>query len=157
MNTIPVLEYIHKIINGSLDENDRTFMIYPTAISKTLGFRIAEVDKGTAIIEVDTDPLKHGNQQGTIHGGYLCELADASIGTAHSTLINEGESFTSIELKTNFFRPVWKESLRAVAKPIQSGKTISCYICEIYKSNGKLAASVTSTVMTLRGEKAKGR
>ncbi|WP_347373994.1 PaaI family thioesterase [Aequorivita sp. Q41] len=157
MNTIPVLEYIHKMINGSLDENDRTFMIYPTAISKTLGFRIAEVDKGTAVIEADADPLKYGNQQGTIHGGYLCELADAAIGTAHSTLIDEGESFTSIELKTNFFRPVWKESLRAVAKPIQSGKTISCYICEIYKSNGKLAASVTSTVMTLRGEKAKGR
>lgn len=157
MKTIPVLEYIHKMINESLDENDRTFMTYPTAISKTLGFRIAEVDKGTAIIEVDTDPLKHGNQQGTIHGGYLCELADAAIGTAHSTLMGEGESFTSIELKTNFFRPVWKESLRAIAKPIQSGKTISCYVCEIYKSNGKLAASTTSTVMTLRGEKAKGR
>ncbi len=51
MNTIPVLEYIHKMINGSLDENDRTFMTYPTAIFKTLGFRIAEVDKGTVSLK----------------------------------------------------------------------------------------------------------
>lgn len=157
MNTISILKYIYKMINGNLGEGDHTFMTYPTAISKTLGFKITEIDVGSATIEVETDPLKHGNQQGTVHGGFLCELADAAIGTAHSTLMGEGESFASIELKINFFRPVWKETLKAVAKPVQSGKTVSCYVCEIYKDNEKLVASVTSTVMTLRGDKAKGR
>lgn len=41
-----------------------------------------------------------------IHGGLLCELADAAIGTAHSTLMGEGETFTSIDLKATFLRPV---------------------------------------------------
>ncbi len=102
MNTISILEYIYKMIKGNLDENHRTFMIYPTAISKTLGFKITKIDEGAATIEVEADPLKHGNQQGTVHGGFLCELADAAIGTAHSTLMEEGESFTSLELKINF-------------------------------------------------------
>ena len=31
----------------------------------------------------------HGNQQGTFHGGLFCELADAAIGTAHSTVIGK--------------------------------------------------------------------
>tara|TARA_R110002167_G_scaffold73727_1_gene206468 strand:+ start:1046 stop:1240 length:195 start_codon:yes stop_codon:yes gene_type:complete len=64
MNTILVLEYIHKMINGSLDENDCTFMTYPTAISKALGFRIAEDDKGTAILELRAiaKPIQNGKQ-----------------------------------------------------------------------------------------------
>ncbi|MBD2814421.1 PaaI family thioesterase [Xenorhabdus sp. Flor] len=157
MVKIPVLDFIRKMIAGSLTGNESTIMRYPTAISQTLGFRIVEIDKGTATIEVDANNEKFGNQQGTIHGGFLCELADAAIGTAHSTLMNEGESFTSIELKINFFRPVWKEKLRAVAKPIQNGKTLTHYSCDIIKEDGKLAAIVISTVMTLRGEKAQGR
>jgi len=49
--------------------------------------------------------LYKGNQQGTIHDRLLCELADTAIGTTRSTLMNEEESFTNIELKINFFRP----------------------------------------------------
>ena len=41
-----------------------------------------------------------------MHGGMLCELADATIGTAHSTAIAEGETFASIDLRISFFRPV---------------------------------------------------
>ncbi|HQT71766.1 MAG TPA: PaaI family thioesterase [Thiobacillus sp.] len=92
-----------------------------------------------------------------MHAGLICELADAAIGTAHSTQIAEGESFASIDLKVNFIRPVWKSELRAVAKPLQSGNTVSHYTCEIFRDDGKLVAMAISSVMTLRGEKAAGR
>jgi acyl-coenzyme A thioesterase PaaI-like protein len=42
---------------------------------------------------------------GTTHGGVLCDIADAAIGTAHFTTLKEGESFTTINLEINFFRP----------------------------------------------------
>lgn len=132
-------------------------MRYPTAISRTLAMRVVEIGQGLATVEIDADAEIHGNQQGTVHGGLICELADAAIGTAHSTLMAEGESFASIELKVNFIRPVWKSVLRAVAKPVQSGTTVSHYACEIFRDDGKLAAMATSTVMTLRGDKATGR
>lgn len=103
--TLPVLEYLTKQLNGTLGENETTSMQYPTPISQTLGMRIVEVGLGTATVEIDANANLHGNQQGTVHGGLLCELADAAIGTAHSTTLAEGESFTSIDLKINFFRP----------------------------------------------------
>ncbi|MFM9989708.1 PaaI family thioesterase, partial [Flavobacterium sp.] len=76
---------------------------------------------------------------------------------AHSTIVGEDETFTSLEFKINFFRPVWKDTLRAFAFPVQSGKTITVYNCEIKNSEGKTIALASSTVMTLRGDKAKGR
>jgi uncharacterized protein (TIGR00369 family) len=132
-------------------------MRYPTAISRTLATRIVEIGTGQATVEIDDDAGIHGNQQGTVHGGLLCELADAAIGTAHSTQLAEGESFASIDLKVNFIRPVWKSVLRAVAKPMQNGNTVSHYTCEIFRDDGKLVAMATSSIMTLRGEKAAGR
>lgn len=153
----PVLDYLKKMINEGASKTTDTHMQYPTAIAKTLGFKIVSVDKGKAVIQVDADRKDFGNQQGTVHGGFLAELADAAIGTAHSTLMKEGESFTSLELKINFFRPVWKNLLKAHASPIQKGKTISCYQCDVIREDGKICASVSSTVMTLRGDQAKGR
>ncbi|AIG30337.1 thioesterase [Flavobacterium psychrophilum] len=156
MIKISVLDFLKKMIAGTLT-SDITSMKYPTAISKTLKMKIIEIEYGKATVEIEADDEIHGNQQGTVHGGLLCELADAAIGTAHSTVIGENESFTSLEFKINFFRPVWKDSLRAIAKPVQSGKTITVYNCEIKSSDGKTIALASSTVMTLRGEKAIGR
>ena len=157
MPVLPVLEYLQKQIAGELHDDDSTHMRYPTAISQTLEMRIMAVDYGEATVAIDADPEKHGNQQGTTHGGLICELADAAIGTAHSTLMSEGDSFATVEFKINFFRPVWKTTLRAIAKPRHCGKTLVYYQCDIIDSDDKLIATVSSTVINLHGEKAKGR
>lgn len=145
------------MIAGTLSNDTKISMKYPTAISKTLKMKIVEIEYGKASVEIEADHEIHGNQQGTVHGGLLCELADAAIGTAHSTVIEDNESFTSLEFKINFFRPVWKDTLKAIAKPVQTGKTITVYNCEIKSKDGKTMALASSTVMTLRGEKAIGR
>ena len=41
---------------------------------------------------------RFGNQQGTIHGGFLTELADAAIGTAWSRFGPGNIDFTRIEM-----------------------------------------------------------
>ncbi|WP_129670209.1 PaaI family thioesterase [Phytoactinopolyspora endophytica] len=133
-------------------------MRYPTAISELLDFEIAAIGTGTASVVVDADATCHGNQQGTVHGGFLVELADAAIGTAHSTLMEPDESFTSIDLRTVFLRPVWHDTLVAHAAPAHLGKTITHYQCDIVRvSDGEPVATATSTVMTLRGDRATGR
>ncbi|MEF3066858.1 PaaI family thioesterase [Pandoraea apista] len=154
---LPVLEYLQRQVNGSLADGDSTHMRYPTAISTLLKFRIVSVAEADAVIELDADAAIHGNQQGTVHGGMLCELADAAIGTAHSTLVHEGESFTSIDLKASFLRPVWQSRLRAHAWATHRGRTISHYRCEIRREDDKIVASIESAVMTLRNERAFGR
>lgn len=157
LNTLPVIDYLRKYLDNNLTDADATHLRYPTAISELLGFRITEIQPAGAVLEFDADAGRHGNQQGTVHGGMLCELADAAIGTAHSTLINEGESFTSIDLKATFLRPVWQARLRAHAWATHTGRTVSHYRCEIEREDGKLVAYVESAIMTLRGDRAQGR
>jgi uncharacterized protein (TIGR00369 family) len=154
---LPVLEYLQYQLDGTLAAEAETHMRYPTAISQLLGFRIVAIGEAMATIELEADATRHGNQQGTVHGGLLCELADAAIGTAHSTLMQKGESFTSIDLKATFLRPVWKSCLRAQAWAEHRGKTISHYRCDVRREDGKLVASIASAVMTLGGEHARGR
>ena len=38
---------------------------------------------------------------GTIQGGVICALADAAMGMAYASRLEEGESFTTLELKAN--------------------------------------------------------
>lgn len=154
---LTVIDYLRKQVAGTLGPTDRTHMRYPTAISQLLGFRIVEIDSGRAVVELDADAAIHGNQQGTVHGGLLVELADAAIGTAQSTLMEPEESFTSIDLKATFLRPVWNERLTATAYATHAGRTVSHYSCEITRGDGKPVATVTSAVMTLRGADARGR
>ena len=154
---LTVLEYLQRQIGGTLPPDAACRMNYPTAISRLLGFRVVSIDKAQACLEMDTDAEIHGNQQGTVHGGLLSELADAAIGTAHSTVVEEDESFTSIDLRINFFRPVWRSTLMAKASPVRLGRTISHYQCEIIREDGKQVALATGTIMTLRGPEADGR
>jgi len=154
---LSILKYLNKMVSKSLNPEMTTHLQYPTPISQTLGMNIEEIGLGTATVSINTKKELHANQQGTTHGGLISELADASIGTAHSTFIEEGQSFTSIELKINFYRPVFDDVLMAKAKPLQKGKNVSHYICEITNKEGKMVAVATSTVMTLYGERAIGR
>jgi uncharacterized protein (TIGR00369 family) len=145
------------MINGKIESNETTIMNYPTNISKTLKMTIEKVSLGEATLSINADSKLHGNQQNTIHGGLLCELADQAIGTAHSTFIKENETFASVDLKINFFAPTWKEKLFAVAKPIRVGKNLTHYECRVLNEQNKVIAYVTSIVMTLRGTDSKGR
>src|SRR5260370_31598006 len=138
-------------------ENETTTMSYPPPIAQTIGFELIEIGQASATLKMQTDPAIHGNPMGTVHGGVLCDIADAAIGTAHATTLEANESFTSIDLRINFFRPLWKDEIRATAKAVQQGRAVSFYSCDITRSDGKLVAIVTSSVMTLRGEYAKGR
>jgi uncharacterized protein (TIGR00369 family) len=151
------LDYLKAAVSGKIAKSEKSPFNFPPPVMKTLGFSLTAVDHGTATMRMETKSEVHANPMGTIHGGVLCDLADAAIGTAHVTTLAEGESFTSIDLQINFFRPVWKETITAIAKPVHSGKTVTRYICDITRADGKLVAQVASTVITLRGQAAQGR
>ena len=94
---------------------------------------------------------------GTLHGGILCDIADAAMGMAFATTLAPDESFTTIELKVNFFRPVWEAELKAEGTVLQRGRTVGHVECNITDEQNRLIAKAASTCMVLRGEKASGR
>ena len=119
------LDYLRGVLSGTISPTDKSPFNFPFPIMKSLGLRLVEISEETASYEMEAKTDLHSNPMGTIHGGVLCDIADAAIGTAHFTTIADGESFTSIDLQINFFRPVWNDRLRAVARPIHRGTTIS--------------------------------
>src|ERR1700733_1891163 len=127
------------------------------AIAKLVGFRLTGAKRGEAIIEMDADPSRHANPMGTLHGGVLCDIADAAMGMSYFSTLEEGESFTTLELKINFLRPVWNDRLVASGRVIQRGKTVGLVECTVTNSKGDRVAYSTSTCLTLRGDMAKGR
>ena len=130
--------------------------IPPPPIAQLIGFTVTAVEPGQATIEFEASE-RHANPMGTLHGGVLCDVADAAMGMAYASTLADGESFTTLELKINFLKPVWKGKLRAEGRVIKQGRTIGLTDCDVFDEKGSLVAHATSTCMTLRGEEAKGR
>ncbi len=128
----------------------------PPPVARLIGFRIIDVAVGEAVMELEADE-RHANPMGTLHGGILCDVGDAAMGTAFATTCTDQESYATIELTCNFLRPVWKARLTARAKVIHRGKTIGLAECEITDERSHLIAKLSSTLTVLRGEAAKGR
>ena len=128
----------------------------PAPIARLIGFTLVSIKPGEAVIEFEATEA-HANPMGTLHGGVLCDIADAAMGMAYAASLDEGESFTTLELKINFLKPVWKAKLTAVGTVVKRGRTVGLVKCDVTGPDGDLVASSTSTCMTLRGDQAKGR
>ncbi len=125
-------------------------------VADLIGFRVVEAGKGRAVFVLDAGP-QHANPMGTLHGGILCDLADAALGIAYASTLEEGETFTTLELKINFFKPVWTARLTATAQIVKRGKTVGMTECDVVDEKGSLVARASSTCMTLAGKMAEGR
>jgi uncharacterized protein (TIGR00369 family) len=125
-------------------------------IAKLIDFKLVSMGAGRAVIEFEAGE-KHANPMGTLHGGVLCDISDAAMGMAYASTLSEGKSFTTLELKINFLKPVWRAKLRAEASVVEAGRTVGLVTCDVLDEEGRLIARASSTCMTLRGEKAAGR
>jgi len=126
------------------------------SVARLIGFEAKEIGDGRAVVMLGAGE-RHANPMGTLHGGILCDIADAAMGMAFASTLAPGESFTTIELKINFFRPVWEARLQAEGRVVRRGSTIGYIECEITDEGGRLVAKASSTCMALKGERAKGR
>ena len=125
-------------------------------VAELIGFQLVEVEPGRAVFEMEAGP-QHANPMGTLHGGILCDIADAAMGIAYASTLEEGESFTTLELKINFLKPVWNARLRAEGHLVKRGKTVGLVECDVRDETGSLVARASSTCLTLSGKQAAGR
>jgi uncharacterized protein (TIGR00369 family) len=133
-------ELAHKMLRG--DE-------LPPPIGRLLGFRLTTFESGRSVFEMAVDE-RHHNPMGTLHGGVYCDLADAAMGFAYAATLQEGESFTTVELKINFLRAVRQGTLTAEAKVVKAGSTLGYIECEVKDEQGRLVAKAASTCMKLK-------
>jgi uncharacterized protein (TIGR00369 family) len=141
---------------GLQPDSSRKAMPKDMPVGRLIGFEIKEGADGRAVVTLQSGS-QHANPMGTLHGGILCDIADAAMGIAFASTLASDESFTTIELKINFFRPVWEALLKAEGKVVRRGSSVGYVECEITDENARLVAKAASTCMVLRGDGAKGR
>ncbi|MFC5971171.1 PaaI family thioesterase [Halomarina salina] len=128
----------------------------PPPIGALVGFDVDHVAGGESRLTLEAGP-EHANPMGTLHGGVLCDLGDAAMGTAYASTLDSDESFTTLELKVNYLRPVWDDRLTATGRVVSGGRTVGLVECDVHDEEDRLVARLSSTCLTLRGEQASGR
>ena len=66
------------------------------AVAELIGFNVEEISGGRAVGYLQAGP-QHANPMGTMHGGVLCDLADAAMGMAFASTLAPLESFRIAE------------------------------------------------------------
>jgi uncharacterized protein (TIGR00369 family) len=117
----------------------------------TLGAEISSLEPGACEIQA---PFRPGlsQQDGFFHAGVTGAIGDSACGYAAFSLAPEGSSVLTVEYKLNLLRPAAGSVLKARAKVVKPGKTLSVCQAEItVESEGaeKLCALLTATIMFL--------
>ncbi len=131
-------------------------MKVPPPVAELIGLELVRCEGGEATMRLEVGE-RHANPMGTIHGGIVCDLADAAMGMAYYSTLAPGESFTTLELKVNFVRPFWTGTLVAHGRVVHGGRTVGLTECDVVDDRERLIARATSTCMTLRDDAAAGR
>ncbi|MHB8605000.1 MAG: PaaI family thioesterase [Thermoplasmatota archaeon] len=137
-----------------VDAQIREVLRIPTEappVAGLLGMTLASAGPGIANFTMDVGE-RHHNPMGSVHGGILTDLADAAMGYAVISTLGKDETFTTLELKMNFLRPVFEGRLRCTARVDQRGKTIAYAVADVWNAEGKVVAKAVSTSLIVKRE-----
>jgi uncharacterized protein (TIGR00369 family) len=140
--TISGIDYLRALQSGELP---------PPPIAILMGMWIAEVSEGRAVFAAEPSEY-HYNPLGTVHGGVMATLLDSALGCAVQSMLPAGTSFTTLELKVNYLRPITVKTgmVYAEGKIIHIGGRIATAESRLTDVDGKLYAHGTTTCIILR-------
>ena len=110
---------------------------------------IESAENGRARLRMKWRP-EHALASGLLHGGFLAIVADAAVHTAADTLLNPGETLTTVELKINFLAPVRAQDVIAEATIVKRGRTLVLGDVEVRVESGDLVGKSLVTYMVLQ-------
>jgi acyl-CoA thioesterase len=91
---------------------------------KFVGIRVPRLGQGYARFVLPFKP-ELANSIGLLQGGMLAALADETVAFALYSLVREGETFNTVEMKINFLGAVKEGEVTAEARITKRGRTIS--------------------------------
>ena len=131
------LSFLQQMIAGQVPQPPMT---------ETLGFRLTDVERGRAAFE-GVPEFRHYNPIGSVHGGLALTMLDSALGCAIFSTTQKGETWTTLEIKVNFVRPITKDTgiIRAEGRIIHRGRTIATAEGDVRDRAGTLYAHATTT------------
>jgi uncharacterized protein (TIGR00369 family) len=117
-------------------------------IARLLRFELAEVDKGRVIFSGEPS-YDFYNPVGSVHGGYAATLLDSCMGCAVHSTLPAATSYTTLEFKISFLRPLSENTGKvwAEGKVITSGKRVATAEGRLYDAQNRLYAHGTTTCL----------
>jgi len=136
------MDYIRRIFDGDLP---------PPPIAQLMGFRGVEFTRGRAVFEMTPGP-QHYNPIGSVHGGVALTLLDSAMGCAVHTTLDAGVGYTTLEVKTNFVRPITADTglIRCEGTVVHGGSRVATAEGRLTDATGRLLAHGTTTCLILR-------
>ena len=119
-------------------------------IGETLNIRLIEVDDGRVVFEATPD-IHVYNPLGTVHGGFAATMLDFACGYAVLSKMLPGQSFSTLEIKVAYHKPMTKDTgpVRAEGKIITFGRRAAFTEATLTDLDGRLYASATSSLIIL--------
>ena len=137
------LEALREVFEGRLP---------PPPIAETMGIEGVHVEEGKAVFEGEPAEYLY-NPIGVVHGGFAMTLLDSAMGCAVHSTLKVGERYTTLEVKTNFVRPITVDTgrVRCEGTVIHRGGTIATAEGKLIAiDSGKLLAHGTTTCLIAR-------
>lgn len=91
---------------------------------------------------------------GPLHGGVIMGLADTVASAGLVVSLQEGQGFSTIELKINFLRIVKGGRIKAEARCLHQGKRTSVWEIDVLNEENLLVAKATTSLMILDMQRA---
>lgn len=124
----------------------RAFERVPYA--RLLGIEVGELKRGEAVLYLNArEELKQNH--GVVHGGAIASLIDSASAFAILTLLEEGESTTTVDLTIHYLRPLTEGRMEARARVLRAGRRIIIVSVDVLGEGQKLAATALTTYLRL--------
>jgi acyl-CoA thioesterase len=117
----------------------------PSPVAAWVGLRTVSMADGEAVLEL---PTRHEmtNSQGSVHGGLIALLADATMGRAVASTLADRSRQASFDLKVSFIGVARVGAvLRAQAHLLHRGRRTGVAECRIEDEQRRLIATATAT------------
>jgi uncharacterized protein (TIGR00369 family) len=136
------MEYVQAIFAGELPQ---------PPIATLMGFRGVAAEPGRAVFEMEPGP-QHYNPIGSVHGGIALTLLDSAMGCAVHTTLERGDRYTTLEVKTNFVRPITSDTgvIRCEGVVLHKGSRVATAEGKVTDGAGRLLAHGTTTCLIFR-------
>ncbi|HYW50636.1 MAG TPA: PaaI family thioesterase [Gemmatimonadaceae bacterium] len=118
---------------------------------QTLGVTLERVGQGEVELRL---PCTASLQQhtGALHAGAVTAVVDTACGCAAATLMPDDREVVSVEFKINLLAPAIGDHLRATAKVLRAGRTLTVCSGEVWAISGDrstLVAVMQATMMAV--------
>ena len=134
------LDFIRQIVSGAIPA---------PPIARLMGFDLGVVREGEVEFTGTPDESVY-NPIGVVHGGYVCTMLDSALGCAVHTTLPAGTTYTSIEIKVNYLRPVrGGMEVVAVGRVTKPGRRVAFAEGEIRDGDGKVLATAHSSFLVM--------